>query len=127
MASNLVNRYKNQARNAFIGRYSREIELYFKEGIYDDYLLRAGLTKEDLDNLKDKDKKEALKAAKEIINERSITEDKDKLWNADEAYFLNYEKTEIVLRNGKEVFYLDGEDFSDIEIIKIAKERLELN
>lgn len=127
LAGNLVNRYKNQAKNVFIGRYSREIELYFKEGIYDDYLLKAGLTKGDLDNLKDKDKKEALKVAKEIINEKSITEDKENLWNADEAYFLNYEKTEIVLRNGKEVFYLDGKDFTDIEIIKIAKEKLGLN
>ena len=46
----------------------------------------------------------------------------------DEAYFLNYTKTEIVVRQGKEVFNIDAtdKDFSNPEIIKIIKEKLGL-
>ena len=127
LASNLVNRYIRQAEIGSTGRYGREVELYFKEGFFDDYLLKSGLVEKDLYNLKDKDIKEAEKAARKIIYERSIVEDKENLWNVDEAYFLNYGKTEIIIRNGKEVFYLDGKDFSNMEIIKIVKEKLGLN
>ena len=127
LANNLVNRYKRQAKNALTGRYSREIELYFKEGVFDDYLLTSGLTREDLHNLEGKEIKEAMRAANNIINERSIAEDIENLWKLDEVYFLNYEKNEIVIRNGKEVFYLEGLDFSDDEFIKIVKDKLNLN
>ena len=127
LASNLVHRYIRQAEIGSTGRYGREVELYFKEGFFDDYLLKSGLVEKDLYNLKDKDIKQAEKVAREIIHERSIVEDKENLYNVDEAYFLNYEKTEIVIRNGKEVFYLEGKDFSNIEIIKIVKDKLDLN
>lgn len=127
LAKDLVGRYKRQSKNALTGRYSREVESYFKEGIFDDYLLSAGLSEEDLIKLKDKDIKVAEKAAREIIHERSIIQDSEDLWNVDEAYFLNYEKTEVVLRSGKEVFFLEGKDFSDSEIIKKVKNKLQLN
>ena len=127
LANNLVNRYKRQAKNALTGRYSREIELYFKEGVFFDSLLTSGLTREDLYNLEGKEIKEAMRATNNIINERSIVEDIENLWKLDEVYFLNYEKTEIVIRNGKEVFYLEGLDFSDDEIIKIVKDKLNLS
>jgi hypothetical protein len=68
-----------------------------------------------------------MRATNNIINERSIVEDIENLWKLDEVYFLNYEKTEIVIRNGKEVFYLEGLDFSDDEIIKIVKDKLNLS
>ncbi|MGI6225625.1 MAG: DUF2812 domain-containing protein [Peptococcales bacterium] len=127
LAINLVKRYKKQAENALIGRYSRELEFSFNEGLYDDYLLRAGFTIEDFNKLQGEDKDKALETAKEIIRKRSIVEDTETLWNVSEAYFLNYEKTEIVLRNGKEVFLLEGKDFSDSEIIKITKDKLNFN
>ncbi|NLY86581.1 MAG: DUF2812 domain-containing protein, partial [Tissierellia bacterium] len=126
IASNLVDRYRSQAENKLIRRNSRRLELYFEEGIFDDYLLRSGLTKEDLSNLEGKELKEAIKAANNMINEKSIVEDIENLWNLDEVYFLNIEKDEIVIRNGKEVFYLEGLDFSDKEIIKIIKDKLNL-
>lgn len=127
LASNLVHRYIRQAETGYTGRYGREVELYFTEGFFDDYLLKSGLVEKDLYNLKDKDIKEAKKSAMEIIQKRSIVEDKETLYNVDEAYFSNYEKTELVLRNGKEVFYLEGKDFSDNEIVEIVKDKLDLN
>ena len=45
----------------------------------------------------------------------------------DEVYFLNLDKSEIVIRNGKEVFFLGGLDFLDPHIIEKVKDRLELN
>ena len=110
-----------------MGRYGRRLEFYFNEGIYDDYLSQVGFKKEDFDNLKGKDIKEAVKSAQDIIKQRAIVEDKENLWNLDEVYFLDYNKMEIVLRKGKEVFYLEGKDFSDPKIIKIAKDKLRLN
>lgn len=127
IAKNLVNRYIKQAANASLGRYGERLEFYFNEGIYDDYLSRVGFKREDFDNLKGKDIKEAVKSAQEIIKQRAIVEDKENLWNLDEVHFLDYNKMEIVLRKGKEVFYLEGKDFSDRKIIKIAKDNLRLN
>lgn len=127
LAKNLVDRYKRQGENALTGRFGREVELYFEEGIFDDYLTESGINEEELVKLKNKDIKEAEKIARKIIQERSIIEDSENLWNVDKAYFLNYEKTEIVLRNGKEVFFLEGKDFSNPEIRKIVKKKLELN
>lgn len=126
IASNLVDRYRKQAENRLIGRNSRELDLYFEEGIFDDYLLRNGLTRQDLSNLEKKEVKEAVKAANNLIKERSIVEDIENLWELDEVYFLNFSKDEIVIRNGKEVFYIEGLDFSDKEIIKIVKDKLNL-
>lgn len=124
LASNLAHRYIKQAENALTARLSERIELFLEEGISDDYLLRNGLTREELDNLEGQDTKDAVEAAMSIIKEKSIVEDMENPWKADEAYFLNYERTELVLRNGKEVFYLDGLDFSDDAIIEIVKDRL---
>ena len=73
-----------------------------------------------------------IKRAKEDSNryawspEFSLEEDKENRWNLDEVYYLNNKKTEIVLRDGKEVFYLKDKDFSDLDIIEIVKKRLEL-
>lgn len=126
IAKNLVNRYKKQAENDAIDRNSLDLEISFEEERYDDYLQTDGLSEEDFNKLKEKDSKKAIKEAENIIKEKSISKDKEKLWNVDEAYFLNYEKTEIVIREGKEVFYLEGRDFTDPEIIKIVKDELEL-
>lgn len=41
-------------------------------------------------------------------------------------YFLSYKKDEIILRDGNEVFYLAGMDFSDPEVIEASKSNLEL-
>lgn len=126
LASNLVNRYIKDTENALTGRFSREIEFYLEEGIFDSYLLRSGLTEDDLIALEGRDSKEVIQIAKNIVSERSIIEAKN-LWNVDESYFLTYDKYEILIRNGKEVFYLEGLDFADPEIIEIVKNRLGLS
>lgn len=127
LAKDLVRRYKRQAKNVLEARNIREIELYFKEDIFDNHLRGAGLKEEDLNKFKDKNIKEAKKNVKKIIFEKSISKDNENLWNLDEVYFLNYNNTEIVLRIDKEVFFLEGKDFSNKETINIVKEKLGLN
>lgn len=126
LAKELVSRYIKQSENALVGRYSREKDLYFAHGVHEDYLLRAGLTIEDLNTLKNKNYKEVDKIVIEIIKERAITKDDENLWKLEEVYFLNSEKDEVVIRNGKEVYYLEGLDFSDEEIIRKVKNKLKL-
>ena len=58
--------------------------------------------------------------AQEIVIDRSITKDSS-LWDLDEVYFLSYEKDEIILRDGNDVFYLAGMDFSDPKVIKFSR------
>lgn len=125
LAKNLVNRYINQGENALIGNYSREIRSSFEDGVYDTHLNSSGFTEEDFYSLTDENYDDAIDSAKKIIIDRSIVEDSD-LWNLDDAYYLNYEKNEIILRDGKKVFYLAGMDFSDQEVIEISKSNLEL-
>ncbi|PSJ32167.1 hypothetical protein UF10_01960 [Peptostreptococcus russellii] len=125
LARNLVNRYINQAENALIGNYSREIRSSFEDGVYDPHLHSSGFTDEDFYSLKDENFDDAIKRAQEIIIERSIAKDSS-LWGLDEVYFLSYKKDEIILRDGSEVFYLAGMDFSDPEVIEASKSNLEL-
>lgn len=70
--------------------------------------------------------KNALVPRNDSEIEESIVEG-NQLWKVDEAYFLSEEKDEVVLRNGKEVFYLAGMDFSDPTIIANAKHQIQLN
>lgn len=122
----LVKRYIKEAEKSIANRISWEIEILIEEDIYDYSLETSGISKESFDSLKGKELKEAEKEAIEIARENSISKDKANLWNLDEVYFLNYQKDEIVIRNGKEVFYLTGRDFSDPEIINIVKDKLGL-
>lgn len=126
IAKNLVDRYKKHAEYALTGRTTREIDIAFEEDLYDDYLAVHGLSEDDFNRLKVKNIEEAIEEAENIIKEESIIKDQEKVWNLDEVYFLNYQKDEIVIREGKEVFYLEGKDFSDPEIIRGVKIRLDL-
>ena len=129
LAKVLVKRYVKQAEVP-IKRDRQEIEFFFEKDLYDDYRFgeRAGISLEEFNSLRDGDAKEAVNITINKLKERAITKDSGNLWNADEAYFLNYNKTEIVMRQGKEVFYIDAteKDFLDLEIVKIVKERLGL-
>ena len=120
LAKNLVNRYKNQGENALIGNYSREIRSSFEDGVYDSHLSSSGFTEEDFYSLSDENYDDAIDRAQEIVIERSITKDSS-LWDLDEVYFLSYEKDEIILRDGNDVFYLAGMDFSDPKVIKFSR------
>ena len=86
-----------------------------------------GLTMDDFDELKGRDIKPAMEESIKRMKRRSTFEGDNVLWDVDEAYFLRYDRTEIVLRKGKEVFFLSGKDFSDNENIKISKKKLKLN
>lgn len=132
LARNLVDKYIKQAKSKVIARTSQELDISFEEGHYVTYLEYYGLKESDYNNLNKLDKREAIKMAEELMKERSITKDSKNLWNLDEVYFLSYDKKEIVLRNEKEVFYLEGidliegKDFTDPEVIRIVKEKLSL-
>lgn len=128
LAQILVDQYRKQAEETLEDRYLRSLRQSFKEEKYHHNLSNAGFTIEDFNdiNAKEKNADRAIKMAKKRMKENYITKDKENLWNAEQVYFLNHAKTEIVLRKGKEVFYLEGKNFSDFEIINIVKERLEL-
>ena len=104
----------------------QKVEESFKEGVYDEELEEIGIAKEEFENLKEKDVKEAIDESEKIMKEKWIKEDSKNLWGLEEVYFLNYENDEVLIRDGKEVFYLDGKDFSDPEIVRIVKEKLDL-
>ncbi len=139
ISKNLVFRYRKNAEEWIEELYGVLVEDSIRYDEYnfngeDDFieeeysytLERAGLTIEEFNKLE----KESIEAGREeamnIIQERAITKDEENLWNMDEVYFLSYSKDQIVLRDGKDVFYLEGLDFSDPEIIKLVKEKLGL-
>ncbi len=126
VAENLVERYIGQAHNRFRGRYSREISQAFSEGEYHPELKTSGFTEADFQEMYEPDAVIELYKVWDIIEEESIT-DASEVWNVDEGYFLSYENDAVVLREGKEVFYLAGLDFSDPEIIENAKVQLQIN
>lgn len=128
LARTLLNRYIKEARNR-VERSKQEVEIYFTEDIYNEFLFeeRADISEEEFNRLKNGDIKTAINTTMERIRERAITKVDENLWNADEAYLLNYNKNEIIIRKGKEVFYIEVErDLTNPQIIKIVKEKLEL-
>lgn len=145
LAGTLVDLYINQAKNQ-AKQYKGDLEMaveddnyYFIEEIYseapeDDLeyfppektFKEVGLSLEDFNKLDKSKIRRAVENAIEIIKDKAISRDKDNLWNLDEVYFLNYDKSEIVLRDGNEVFYLRGKDFSDPELVRLVKDRLNL-
>lgn len=126
IAKNMVERYKKEIKNLYTGRYQPEISSYFEEGIFDDHLLTAGITEDDLIRLKDFEAKEAKEIVSKLIQERSISPTNKDDWNADESYYLSFEKDSLLIRDGKEVYYLEGKDFTNPAVIKNTKEKINL-
>ena len=126
VAENLVTRYIKQAEKSVENSISWEIKILIEKDIYDYSLEFNGITEEEFDSFKVKPFKEAEKEALKIAREKAITKDDKDLWDLDEVYFLNFNKTEVVIRKGKEVFYIDGLDFTDPKVIEIIKKRLDL-
>lgn len=136
LAKALVEGYIKQGRNQLeqytwnLGFLLQEDDFYAVEEYYDavdeDYhkLLEGnGLNLEDFNSLDKTDLDKAEKKGLEIMKSKAISRDEENRWNLEEVYFLSYDKTAIVIREGKEVFYLEGKDFSDPEIIEIVKDR----
>lgn len=126
LAENLVGRYIKDAKNRLRGNYSQEIDQSFSEGEYHPDLKSSGLTEHDFNRLYNEEANSETSTVWNLINSQSITET-NQLWNVDEAYYLSYEKDEVLLRDGKEVFYIEGIDFSDPDVVKQAKVQLQLN
>lgn len=125
-AHDLTKRYIDEKKRDYTTLYVEEIKLYFDEGIFADYLTNVGINEGDLIRLKGLQQEDAEEIGNQLIEERSITEVDASLWNADEVYYLNYLRNEILIRSGKEVFYLSGKDFTDSVVIAKTKERLAL-
>lgn len=126
VADNLVEAHIQNTKNALRGQYGREVEDSFNEGVYHPALASSGLTAETFYTFYNKDANAPEANIWDEIEASSIT-DARSLWEVEAAYFLNAEKNEIILREGTEVFYLAGIDFSDPTIIAKTKTRLELN
>lgn len=126
IANELMNRYKEEAVKNIGRNYSPDLEYSYELGRVDGILLDRGLTISDFNELKQEDLKYAISESIKRMKTRTIAKADHILWNVDEAYFLTCEQDTIILRKGKEVFFLRGIDFSDVEIITIAKEKLKL-
>lgn len=124
IAKRLVKKHKMEGRDNVLPSYHQELEYSFEEGEYVSQLELIGLSKEEFIELKDKPDGE--EKAEELVKNKAVFRADEKIWNSDEAYFLNYRRTKIVIRQGEEVFYLKGKDFSDPEIVEIAKASLGL-
>ena len=128
IAIKLFNRYISEARKNIGNRLYPYLSDYYERGYAtEEDLYPMGLTMDDFDELKGRDIKPAMEESIKRMKRRSTFEGDNVLWDVDEAYFLRYDRTEIVLRKGKEVFFLSGKDFSDNENIKISKKKLKLN
>lgn len=126
-ANDLVKRYIDKKKTNYGNFYVEEVKLYFEEGFFDDSLKIVGINEGDLIRLKGLKQEDAEEITHQLIDERSITQADADLWNADEVYFLSYDKDEILIRSGRKVFYLSGKDFTDATVIEKTKERLALN
>ena len=126
IAHELVNRYKINTEKEIDDWYDYSLEDYYYSGDIDT-LGRKGISREELDSLKDENIDIFKSKAKDIMKERNIVEIDKALWNVDEGYYLDYEKDSIILRKAHEVWTLAGIDFSDEEIRKIVREKLRLN
>lgn len=125
-AKDVINRYIGEKKRDYNNSYVEEIKLYFDEGTFADYLTNVGINEGDLIRLKSLKQEDAEKIAQQLIEERSITQADADEWNADEVYFLSYTKDEILIRKGREVFYLTGKDFTNSMVIGKTKEKLTL-
>lgn len=126
LARELMNRYKEEAVKNIARHYSPHLEYSYEAGRVDGILLDRGLTNSDFEELRQEDLKVAVAESIKRMKRRTITKADHVLWNVDEAYFLTGEQDTIVLRKEKEVFFLRGNDFADLEVVTIAKKKLKL-
>ncbi len=128
IAQNLVKRYKNRAKKALVTRTNDLFRYSFDYGEFDSFLKFYGINEEDFNKVKDMDKIEGKRKLREVGFANSIIKADESFWGVDEAYYLDYMKTEIILRKDREVIYIDleGMDFLDDHIENTIKNRLSL-
>ncbi|NLB19664.1 MAG: DUF2812 domain-containing protein [Clostridium sp.] len=132
LAITLVKRYKTQAETSIDSKYNRkDIRIYLEEDIYHESTFndKAGIDEDEFNTLKSDQITTAIETTISKMKEIGIKKAPDNLWGLDEAYFLNHSKSEIVLRQGKEVIFIDTTDlnFTDPEVIEIVKKELGFN
>lgn len=134
LATSLVQKYIKRSEDYIINHFSYDTDYYLEKNIYHDRFESYGITKEVFNRIKNDDLRKAKDEMIKISQERSIILGDRDQWGLDEVYFLNFSKDEIVLRKGKEVFLLIIDDliqedlnFSDEDLIKLVKNRLDLN
>lgn len=140
LAKSLVERYIRQAENAIRGQLSYDTAYYLENNIYQDRLGFYGITEEDFARIKKNDRKKAKDEMIKISQEKSIIPADKNQWGLDQVYYLNFSKEEVVLRKGREVFFLRLGDLSDMdefspdrlgfkneEIVELVKDKLDLN
>ena len=125
LAEDLVERYVVRQGNRLQNRYGESLDASFAEEEYQMELESSGLTEEDFNQIYAPDEPIEIGEIWDRMEERSIT-DASSVWNVEEAYFLSYDNSEMVLREGREVYYLSGLDFSNPEIIESAKTELQM-
>lgn len=125
VAETLIDLYIQQSEKSLLEKYGNKIENSFARGYYDNTLTLSGFTMDDYNSLEDRSQWEAVRLGKEMLIDNSIL--KDDKWGYDEVYYLNAKKEEILIRNGKEVYYLSDMDFEHPEVIKIIKSLIDVN
>lgn len=124
LAKRTVDRYKEETEKDLDQGADYVLENYYYDRAYVDRLDDFGITRAELSEIKGNDLEVYKENAKDLIKERAIVEADNKLWNVDEAYFLDSKKDLIILRKNKEVYILYGVDFSDDENRKITVDKL---
>lgn len=124
IAATVVNRYIGEAEDEIDMWTDYMLENYYYDGVYMDRLGEFGVSNDELLEMKKKDIDTYKENARALMKERAIVDADHKLWKVDEAYFLDYNKDEILLRKNKEVYVLYGMDFSQNENRKIAMDKL---
>lgn len=141
IARNLVKMYKRYAKDQ-LKQHEHNIDMavesynyYMVEEMYGDApedfprektLKDLGISLEEFKKIDKNIRKKAVKKIIKIMEDKAIKKDKENLWEADEVYFLSYDKEELVIRDGREVFYIKGKDFSDSDVINDSKNKLGL-
>lgn len=127
LAKKLVRVYIKENKDIRFGRLYDDLEyLYGKENPRDEELFDVGLSRDEYFKFKSEDIKISMDKAFNYIYKQNTGELDPKSWQVDEVYSLNKENTRLVLRKDREVYLLEGVDFSKDENRDIVIKKLSL-
>lgn len=96
----------------FIKRYKKDFISMYESGLVDDRVLdRLNITSDEFNSFKNLDPKEASIELIDLAIEKNIVEYEDPDFKVDEFYFLDYKKKGMVIRKGREVYYIWGPEY----------------
>lgn len=128
LAQDLFQAHIGQEEKFLVWLNKNNLRHHFQEGRYKFHPGAPDLiiSEEEFNRLKRLEIKEAIGKALDLGIARSLVPADEALWGVDQAYYLSQDKRRIVLRQGKEVFALSGQDFSQEKIRELTKEILDL-